>query len=1227
MSAGVGHVARPRAGAHVLIAATLVLFGVAALSPLVLAQSPGSGAPLTASEAAAQILGDGYDQAQLLGYNATEVADLTDAAPVASTMPVTLGLTLIPRDPMALQAEALAVSTPGNPSYGKFLTASQFDASYAPTLNAYSSVLSTLASYGIVAVHTYSDRSFILASGPAASIERAFSTTLVEGQEEGRTMVLPATAPSLPTALAGTVLSVSGLEQEATTFSLANYAPTAGTSTPSAVATSTLLYPDYLHFLWNLDGLYNETGGPHWATSTTIGLLLWGDGFSPSDLSQFGQQMYPSNEPAFSYNAVPLDGAPAPSTNAPNDPSNAPLELTLDMEWSISQAPGALLVPVYVPDGPADNNYSPSDSDLEDGLSYLVNSATVDVISMSFGAPEGGDPSFQTGTDQLLEDAATMGISAFASSGDNGGCVLGSDRTCANPNSPQTEYPAASPWVVAVGGTQPIIDLSLGGGPTGQEAGDAGWSGSGGGYSTTYLAPTWQDVGSAYTLIESQGHGQRGIPDISGPAANNTLIYNGSLQHGEGTSFASPAWAGLVAEMDAVKAGRFGFLDPKLYALGAAQDSSGLPATFRDVTVGESGSTMCSLEWDCAVGWDPATGWGEPENAVQLYAQLQNAFVNITISFNPSVGTPGSDLTLNLDCINTTSAPVSVPINITIYSDPADLSSRSVEGTLTVVTGSNGHASGTYAIPSLYAFAHLLVQAQVFSRGAVGSATALVVVSPLGGDWGVLYPLTQGDLGYVFFALIMSLATALGWFLGRGPPALVGVPHPPWYRNIPFVRRSGPRPVPAARHSTSATGASAGSVPPRSPATPASSTTAATAAKPSPPSSRPPTPTSAARPAVPSTPSPAGGATKTTSSSSTGGAGPSPSSNSASTSARSSSNGGTTSASRALLESRLAAKSTTNAVAAAPAVIPLAAGASSSSKVKDTGASAETEPTVPSPPSPHPQEGSEETVSPTWPALSERPDSVGPTSATSVQTDEPPTTPEVHVEASAMPPAEAPATDLGPEVGAPFVAAGEVLPSSSGEASSGEAVSPTSEPAPEAPPPSETIPAGEVPSSAPSVPEAVPSPNVEAPVEEAVGVPAVAEVPLPTAEEVAVPETAAPEAAPAPEPSPAPEAPPASPEPPAAPSIPEPQPDDSTKKSGVKRGTLGMPKKARRPGSRPTPEPVMVPPPPVSAAPVPRPVRAPAPATPPPAPIPCWSCGRPLPPGVKVCPFCKTSLT
>ena len=185
----------------------------------------------------------------------------------------------------------------------------------------------------------------------------------------------------------------------------------------------------------------------------------------------------------------------------------------------------------------------------------------------------------------------------IASSGDNGEGV---------------EYPAASPYVIAVGGTSINTD------PSGAYLGESGWSGSGGGLSTFETAQTFQQK-----FIETDAQNMRGVPDVAYAADPQVgyYIYDsfnapGWLRIG-GTSAGAPQWAALFAIGNSMRNAAAATLqggsavqaaNSLLY--NAALNLSTYPSYFHDITNGGNGS--CGSTCSTKSGYDYVTGLGSP---------------------------------------------------------------------------------------------------------------------------------------------------------------------------------------------------------------------------------------------------------------------------------------------------------------------------------------------------------------------------------------------------------------------------------------------------------------------------------------------------------------------------------------------------------------------------------------------------------------------------------------
>lgn len=117
----------------------------------------------------------------------------------------------------AASAEALAksVSDPASPSYGKYLTPAQFRKRFAPTQAEVSTVQSWLKAQGFTIVYTPTNNHCVAAEGTVAQAATAFGTTFGMYTVKGKSVRSPNADVSIPTALAGVVTSVIGLDESA----------------------------------------------------------------------------------------------------------------------------------------------------------------------------------------------------------------------------------------------------------------------------------------------------------------------------------------------------------------------------------------------------------------------------------------------------------------------------------------------------------------------------------------------------------------------------------------------------------------------------------------------------------------------------------------------------------------------------------------------------------------------------------------------------------------------------------------------------------------------------------------------------------------------------------------------------------------------------------------------------------------------------------------------------
>ena len=112
----------------------------------------------------------------------------------------------------ALAKAALAVSTPGSSSYGQFLTADQFHATYAPSAAAEQTVRSFLTGQGLAVAETAPFRRYVTAKGTVSQLDKTFGITLTSFKHAGQSVVAPTTAAVVPAKVGAAILTVDGLD-------------------------------------------------------------------------------------------------------------------------------------------------------------------------------------------------------------------------------------------------------------------------------------------------------------------------------------------------------------------------------------------------------------------------------------------------------------------------------------------------------------------------------------------------------------------------------------------------------------------------------------------------------------------------------------------------------------------------------------------------------------------------------------------------------------------------------------------------------------------------------------------------------------------------------------------------------------------------------------------------------------------------------------------------------
>jgi pseudomonalisin len=600
--------------------------------------------------------------------NRLPLAHATRLGAASPSQRMQVGVGLKDPHPAAEQALLAAQQNPASPQYHHFLTPAQYDKKFAVSKTSFQHTLSWLRGGGATILDTSAARNFVEVSATVSQLDRLFQTSIGSYEAQGIRFLANQSAPSVPAGLR--VLTVMGLNTlihpttPLTGASTANRAPgssllgqatdpsalksiagegslvnsissslgVAGILGQTAAGTPTIPAALTPQTLWSVYDMPGENVGQ----GQSVAVMGSGDSSTTvKDLALFEQE--------FKLPQVPVKVTDIPKDGDFSD-TGGNVEWELDTQASTGMAPGVKQVHLYFaqhlidPDveadfvkwaddksGPKQANASfgecettPANATLESTIPTQFNNNQDQNALYGTGAPNALEPV----ADQTLRQAVLEGRTLFAATGDTGsscpvlvlGPEAGAGNGVANQGVPIVNYPAASPYVVAVGGTvlYPDSDNTRGL--------EYPWPYTGGGQSFFIPAPSYQSGVSNIDrpcLSDVNGNPNtgavtcRGIPDVadeSGDIATSSYdIYSDELggASGEGgTSLSSPLMVGMWARVQAAERGGTGFANPLIYAVGknATQDA----ADFNDYAVGTNGA------YQAMPGWDYVSGWGTP---------------------------------------------------------------------------------------------------------------------------------------------------------------------------------------------------------------------------------------------------------------------------------------------------------------------------------------------------------------------------------------------------------------------------------------------------------------------------------------------------------------------------------------------------------------------------------------------------------------------------------------
>jgi kumamolisin len=488
----------------------------------------------------------------------------------------------------------------------KPLTRQQLAEQYGAAPADLDAVVKAFAPFGLKVAEKNAATRTVKLSGTVAAMEQAFQVKLFNYKHESGDYRGRVGRVSVPSSVKEIVQGVFGLDNRRVVrrrrpHQAASHKPL--TSVPSAWYTPS-----------ELAAHYNFPSGD--GSGQTVGLLEFGGGYFPSDLTEFCKLANIAAPPTVV--TLSTDGT------ATNVKDGAEGEVMLDIEVVAGVCPKAKIAVYFA-------------QFTEQGWITAVDAAVHDqtndpgVLSASWGEAEDTDiwtAAAMTQINETLQEAAQIGVTVCIAAGDDGSSDAVADGHA------HVDFPSASPYVLSVGGTTIPSKEASGQDIVWREGdglrADNGGS-TGGGVSTVFPRPAWQSAIQIQPLNPSAIVG-RCIPDLAANADWNASPYllcvDGKAQPNGGTSAATPLVAGLLTLINASRgtAQRVGYLTPVLYQTIPSANGTVGSAGCTDVKSGDN-NTASIGGFSAGPGYDAVSGWGAPNgrNLLQVLTNVLTA--------------------------------------------------------------------------------------------------------------------------------------------------------------------------------------------------------------------------------------------------------------------------------------------------------------------------------------------------------------------------------------------------------------------------------------------------------------------------------------------------------------------------------------------------------------------------------------------------------------------------
>jgi kumamolisin len=559
------------------------------------------------------------------------------------------------------------------------LTRQEFSNHFSATEQDINQVLAFAEYFGMTVIESHADSATIKLTASVSVLNAAFNIT-IEQVTVGDQQCFGHLDPiGIPTELSGVIEHVLGLNSFVKPYrnNLIMLKENAVTAEPNAAPALTPITPIQAANAYKFPN-FNGTG-------QCIGIIEYGGGYSKSNLD-------------LSFSAVGLTTPKVVDVSVNNgannlynsqypDAPNYSAEVSVDIFVAGCVVPKATIA-VYF------NNVAVFNAHFADPINIALHDTVNNpsVISISWGVSESLISAADVAAiDNVLAQSVILGKTICCSSGDNGAY----DDT----RSGSVQYPASSPYVLAVGGTSLILNAD------GTINSETAWSGSGGGVSRFEATPAWQNNLNFTSYYPSIGSGlpepvtSRAVPDIAANADINSgythysYYYDTSTQVQSlssqiisgGTSVSTPLIAGYIIKLNQIFGKPFGFVNPLFYAN---------INKFNDIITGNNSYqpnpdvvNVDNIGYSTTQGWDAVTGIGSPNSdllvpSISAVPSLDNIAVvvaeNSTATILPLVGTAVNNINVTRPPAYGTYVTSTSPISIIYTPNPGYFGSDSI---------------------------------------------------------------------------------------------------------------------------------------------------------------------------------------------------------------------------------------------------------------------------------------------------------------------------------------------------------------------------------------------------------------------------------------------------------------------------------------------------------------------------------------------------------------------